>query len=347
MAPCLWQLARILKKPMLGMSVILFGLSCFTAQAAVLKIASIAPDGGLWMTKMRSAAEQIAKQTEGRVKFKFYPGGVMGNHQSVLRKMRFGQLQGGAFTAGNLAEVYPDVHIYALPFLMNEREQVDYVRQRMDPTLLDGLKQKGLISFGFAGAGFAYTMSEMPVRTLADFRKHKVWAPTGDQFSSLILKNAGISPVPLPLPDVLTGLQTGLIDIVTVTPVGAIAFQWYTKLAYINDTPVSYIYGLLALDKKAFNKIKPKDQAIVQEVLTRVNAELDHHSWIDQEQALEALLKQGVTLTDTNPDLLNEWLGYAHKTIEQLGQQGAYSESIYQQLKHYLECYRLKDNSCQ
>ncbi len=41
-----------------------------------------------------------------------------------------------------------------------------------------------------------------------------------------------MSPVPLGLADVLTGLQTGLVDVVSGPPVAAVALQWFTKIKY-------------------------------------------------------------------------------------------------------------------
>ena len=67
-----------------------------------LKIATIAPEGSYWITEMRKAAQTIKQRTDGRVKFKFYPGGVMGGENNVLRKIRLGQLHGGMFTGGGL-----------------------------------------------------------------------------------------------------------------------------------------------------------------------------------------------------------------------------------------------------
>ena len=49
-----------------------------TASAATLKIATISPEGSMWMEKMRKGADQVAKETENRVTIKFYPGGVLG-----------------------------------------------------------------------------------------------------------------------------------------------------------------------------------------------------------------------------------------------------------------------------
>ena len=66
-----------------------------TLQAAqVIKIATLSPDGTSWMRAMRAAGDTITRRSQGRVELRFYPGGVMGNDQSVMRKIRAGQLQG-------------------------------------------------------------------------------------------------------------------------------------------------------------------------------------------------------------------------------------------------------------
>ena len=110
------------------------------AYARVIKIATISPDGTLWMQEMRAGASEIKKRTQGRVVIKFYPGGVMGSDSNVLRKIRIGQLQGGAVTTGGLSGIDPDVDIYGLPYLFSSLEQVDFVRQRMDESLIKGLE---------------------------------------------------------------------------------------------------------------------------------------------------------------------------------------------------------------
>ncbi|MCK5378444.1 MAG: TRAP transporter substrate-binding protein DctP, partial [Acidobacteria bacterium] len=114
-----------------------------TADAAQLKIATLAPDGSFWMTEMRQGAEDIEKATDGRVKLRIYPGGTMGNDQAVLRKMRIGQLHGGMMTGQSLAEVTSDLQLYGLPFLFKSYDEVDAVREQMDATLVQKLEAKG------------------------------------------------------------------------------------------------------------------------------------------------------------------------------------------------------------
>jgi TRAP-type C4-dicarboxylate transport system substrate-binding protein len=57
----------------------IFGLMTSPALGQVLKIATLSPEGSEWMQKMRAGAKEIALKTDNRVKFRFYPGGIMGN----------------------------------------------------------------------------------------------------------------------------------------------------------------------------------------------------------------------------------------------------------------------------
>ena len=83
-------------------------LSAGPLAAQTLKIATIAPESSSWMRDMRAAAKVIEEHTDGRVRFKFYGGGVQGNDKQVQRKMRTGQLHGGAFTSGGLNQFQAD-----------------------------------------------------------------------------------------------------------------------------------------------------------------------------------------------------------------------------------------------
>ena len=125
----------------------LLGLALSSGVAAkTLKIATIAPAGTTWMNEMLVGAEAIEQRTEGRVKLKFYPGGVMGNDQSVHRKIRIGQLHGGAFTPGGLAQVHSTIQSLGLPLLFNSFAEVDYVREKMDPLIMEAMEGQGFVS---------------------------------------------------------------------------------------------------------------------------------------------------------------------------------------------------------
>ena len=310
------------------------------ANAKVIKIASISPDGTLWMKEMRAGAADIKKRTQGRVTIKFYPGGVMGSDSNVLRKIRIGQLQGGAIPAGSFSGIDPDIDIYGLPYLFSSLEQVDYVRKRMDEDLIKGLEKKGFISFGFGEGGFTYMMSDSLLRTVDDVRQQKVWVPSGSRVGEAVFSSAEISPVTLPLSDVMTGLQTGLVNTVITSPIGAIALQWHTRVKYVVDVPLTYLTAILVIDKKVFDKLKKEDQAVVREVMTATFKRIDAANRKDNIAAREALKNQGIEFITLSKESLAEWHVIGDKAMHKLEKENKYSDAIYDQIMVNIEAAR-------
>jgi TRAP-type C4-dicarboxylate transport system substrate-binding protein len=310
------------------------------ASATTLKIATLAPGGSAWMLEMKAAADEIAERTEGRVKLKFYPGGVMGDDQTVLRKMRVGQLHGGAFSSGALGNVLPDVNLYSLPLLFRSYEEVYYVRERLDAELATNLEAKGYVVVAFSNNGFAYFMSTHPVRTVSDLDGAKVWIPQGDVMSETTLNVAGVSPIQLPLPDVYTGLQSGLIDTVAVPPIGAIAFQWHTTLKYLTDTPLMYLLTMMVVEAKAWHGISAEDQKTVRSQVQNAARKLDDANRIGEQNALVALGQQGIETVSPTPEELLRWHKLSQDAIVKLRADKIYSNQRIDRIEQYLKEYR-------
>ncbi len=297
-----------------------------TASAFTFKIASLSPDGSYWMQQLRAGGDEISRKTEGRVKFKFYPGGVMGDDVGVMRKIRLRQLHGAAVTNAVLSTIYPDIQLYNLMLKFHDLHEVDYVRRKMDAELMHGLEERGIVPLGFAEVGMVYVMSTLPVQTLDQMRSNKVWVPDDNRVVLEAMKAFSISPIPLPLRDVLMGLQTGMIDIVAGSPVGALALQWHTKVKYVSDIPLLYAFGVLILDQQAFAHISSGDQQIVRKVMGRVIGEIDRRSREDNLQAAEVLKKQGIQFlkpTEEAADELRQTIVSANRHIEQDGNMSA------------------------
>jgi TRAP-type C4-dicarboxylate transport system substrate-binding protein len=307
------------------------------ADARTFKIASISPDGTFWMQEMRAAAERIEKESQGRVKFKFYPGGVMGNDENVLRKIRIGQLQGGAVTAGSLVAIEPDISIYELPYLFSSLEQVDYVRSKMDADLLGKLENKGFVSFGLAEGGFSFMMSDEELQSIADVRNKKVWLPSNHPVGEAVFESADVAAVPLPISDVMTALQTGLIDTVITSPIAAIALQWHTKIQYVMDEPLTYFSALLVIDKKVFNKLREEDRELVRTHMGEAFARIDQRNRKDNVAARDALLNQDIRFVELTPASRQEWRKAGETALKKLEQQNSYSDEVYNTLMKHLD----------
>ena len=335
-----------MKRLFLTILVLATGLTtALPLQAATLKIATVTPEGSQWMEDMRAGAKEIKERTDGRVQIKFYGGGVMGNDQKVLSRIRIGSLQGGAFTPTALANQYSGLNLYGLPMVFDSAEEASYVRSHMDAKLSAGLEEAGFVSFGFAAGGFALLMSNTRISKFEDLKGKKVWIPEGDNISRQAMEALSLTPVTLPLTDVLTGLQTGLIDIVGMSPIGALVLQWHTKIKYMSDLPLLYTLGFMAVDKRAFYKLSEADQAIVREVMGQIYNGFDKSNLVDNQGALDAMLNTGI---ETVPFALSDYEQLRETLRElnaKLAAQGVLSEELYNEMLMHVADYRSEEQS--
>lgn len=311
-----------------------------SVSAKTLKIATLAPAGTTWMNEMKKGASEIKRKTNGRVKLKFYPGGVMGNDKSVHRKIKIGQLHGGAFTSGGLSHAFPEIQALSLPMLFNSFEEVDYVRSKIDPLLKQQIEKSGFVLLGISEGGFARILSRFRLIDLESIRQSKVWIPEGDELVQSTFSTLGISPVSLPVSDVFTGLQTGLIETVTVSPTAAIAFQWHSNMAYMTETPVIYLIGTLAIKKNVFDKFSDEDQAVVREEIDKAFKRMDKLNRADNQKAAIALKNQGIEFVSPSESELGRWKALSSKAIEEMIDSGDFSQAMYEEVNRHLNEFR-------
>lgn len=326
------------------LAVLLAGLVCTTGAAAgdfTFKISTLYPDGTAVVTRLKQAGADIEKRTGGAVKLKVYAGGVQGDDATVLRKIRTGQLHGALTQGGAVAQFYKDIQIYNVPLAFRSYEEVDYVRGKMDAQLRAELEKAGWVSFGLVEGGFAYVMSNAPVASVDDLRRQKLWVPANDPASEQAAKSWGISPIVLPYGDVLTSLQTGAINAVTVPPTAAIAMQWHTRVKYRSDVPLLYTYGLMTISDKYFGKLDAGQQQAVRDVLGAAFGELDRLNRKDGIAALAALEgKLGIQSVKPAAAQFAQWEQLAQKATDDVVARGELSASALALLRRNLADFR-------
>lgn len=314
----------------LALSLCLFST---VGHAATLKIATLAPDGTNWMKQMRQAARDIKKETSGRVKIKYFPGGVQGSDKSVLRKMRIRQLQGGAVSAGALAHVSKVTQLYSLPFTFQNIDEVRAVREEFDQYIIDDLASHGYEVLGLTEGGFAYLMGNKALTSVNDFQSQKVWSPEGDIITQTTLTTAGIEPISLPISDVYTSLQTGLINTIGANLSATIALQWHTKLTHTTDFPLLFLMGMLVVDQKSFGKLSQDDQTTVRRIMKAAYLAMDQQNAKDEAGARQALQKNGIKFVTLSDAEKANWQELAASTLKGLASKNAYPVELYQKLQ--------------
>lgn len=306
------------------------------AQAERFKISTAYPDGTAVLKTLKTAAKEIKTQTGERVDFKFYPGGTMGDNQTVLKRIQSGKLQGALIEGGAMARYFKDSQIYNAPMVFNSYEEVDYVRAEMDPVIRQGFMDAGWRSFGLIEGGFAYAMTNKPVYTIDDLKSQKLWLPANDPLTEKVASALGLSPIFLPISGVLTSLQTGAVNAIASPPVGALTLQWYSKVDYVTNVPFMYTYALLAMDEKQFQVISAEDQIIVNTVFEEAFIALDRLNRADNLKAFDALTDQGLTVVEPDDVQKAQLETAAANATTLLVQEGEFSQEMLDKLNKLL-----------
>ena len=325
------------------LSVVFLTLMITSAQAKkpkyLFKVASLAPEGSVWTKTFRNFTREVEEKSGGEIGFKIYAGGVMGDDRAMYRKMRVGQLNGGGFTMTGISEVVPDFRALGTPFMFNSYDEVDRVKEKLLPRFKKEFDKKGMVLMAMSEVGFIYTMSTNSIPTLAELKKSKAWAPEGDPISRVLLETVGVTPIPLSIPDVLTSLQTGLINTIFNSFYGSIVLQWFTKISYITDIPFVYAYGAFVLDKKTFSKLPAPHAAMMKKEAQIHFKKLLIDTRKSNEEALQVLIDNGISLIKPTPmtkaELQNN---YREMTANKLIND-AFSKSIYIEAVKHLDNY--------
>ena len=305
----------------------------------LFKVASLAPEGSIWTKTFRNFTKEVEEKSGGEIGFKIYAGGVMGDDRAMYRKMRVGQLNGGGFTMSGISEVVLDFRVLGIPFMFNSYDEVDRVKERLLPRFEKEFDNKGMVLLAMSEVGFIYTMSTTSISTLAELKQSKAWAPEGDPISRALLETVGVAPIPLSIPDVLTSLQTGLINTTFNSFYGSIILQWFTKISYITDIPFVYAYGAFVLDKKTFSKL-PTHYADMMKTAARNHFEkLLVDTRKSNEESIQVLIDNGISLVKPTPMFKAELQNnYREMTVQKLIDD-AFSKSIYEQAMMHLDNY--------
>lgn len=317
----------------------------FSASAASpqheLKFATLAPSGSTWMNILEEWGEEVKTRSEGRLVFKFYPGGVQGDEPDVLKKMRFNQLQGGAFTGYGIGRMYSPARVLELPFLFRDVEEVDFVREKFTPEFKRGFHDNGYELLGWMELGFIHMFSTEPILSLDDMRSRRVWLWQGDPMGHAFFQASGISPVPLSIVDVYTSLSTGLIDTVYAPPLGAIAMQWFTKTKYVSSVPLTNGMGGLIVSRRFFDRLPDDLKTLLNETGYRIGEKLVSETRVDNERSIDELKRRGLTFVEPDASMSDaELVALRDRAAKQLIQSDYIPSSVFEETRRLLDKYR-------
>jgi len=276
--------------------VIILSSNNFAQKKYLIKFATIAPEGSTWMNIMNELNDEIKQKTDNNLRFRIYHSGQQGDELNVVRKMRFGQIHSAGLTGKGMGDILPESRVLELPFLFDNAEEYDYVEETLFDYFYDLFEEKGFILLGGAEVGFVYVFSNIPIRSPEDMRNARMWMWEGDPLVRETYKTFGVTPIPLPITDVLTSLQTNLIDAFYISPLAAIALQWFTKVKYMTEIPLTNASGVVLMRKKFYDELPEEFQICLKECTKRHLRRLVIESRDENRRAIDVLKENGISI---------------------------------------------------
>jgi TRAP-type transport system periplasmic protein len=286
------------KETCLKFNITLFLILVFLTNLAhgqhVIKFATQAPEGSAWIKVMEEYNNDVQELTKGQVKFKIYPGGIQGDELGVLRKIRFGSLQSAGFTGVGAGEILPEFRILEAPMLLQNYKEVDYITSLLYDELAKKFEANDFVLLGLTEVGFVYVFGQKPITSISNLKNVKMWMWEGDPLAEAVFKSMGANAIPLSITDVLTSLQTNLIEAVYTSPLACVTLQWYTRVKYMIDLPLTNSFGAILLSKKMYDKIQPEYQKILVEKGREHMKRLVQLSRQSNQESIELMKKNGI-----------------------------------------------------
>lgn len=310
-----------------------------SAVGVTIKIGSIAPDRSPWDKAMEELGREWARISKGSVKLKIYPGGIAGNEEDTIRKMRMGILGGAALTNWGLIKLYSEMYVLNIPMLFSSEKELDYVLERLMPKFTEAIEKKGFKMIIWTKSGWINFFTQKPVFYPKDMKKYKISFTVGEPRMEQAWKKMGYQVVPQDLKDLMMALQSGMVDAFYLPPLIAASGQYFGLATHMSSLKIAPLVGGIVLSQREWKRIPDKYKEEMLAVTRRLQKKLSGEIGQLEKEAIDTMIENGLTIHETPEDAIPKWRAESLKGIDELVGK-AFSTEIYGQVIEYLKEFR-------
>ena len=284
-----------------------------------VRLATLAPSGSSTHQLLQEMGEAWRSGPEGGVRLIVNAGGLMGGEADVVRKMRAGQIHAALLTVVGIGQIEESVNaLQNLPLAFRSLDEVTLVRERLAPKLESRLDEKGFVVLGWVDAGWVRFFSRQPIVRPADLREMRIFTWSGSVEQVDLMKSLRLKPVPLEPSDILTSLQTGLIDCVPAVPYYAQVLQYYEPAPHMLDIEWAPLVGGLLVSKRTWEGLPEALRASMRSSAVRTCAGITTRNRRESEESIAAMRKRGLTVHALTPEIGAEWRSFVEPLYPRL-----------------------------
>jgi len=273
-----------------------------------IRLGTLVPSGSSYYHSLESMGAKWKQASNGAITLTLYGGGTMGSEDEIVRRMRIGQLQAAVLTAAGLSEIDPSVAaLQKTPLMYRSLDEAAYVREKLAPDLERRLAEKGFVVLFWGDAGWVRLFTKNPGMLPRDFKTMKIFVTANDVALSELYKTAGFHPVLLEWSDVLTSLQTGIVDAVPTIPFHALTNQFYLSTHNMLALDWLPLVGALIVTKKSWEALQPAQRDAMLKSAAECGRELQEQGRKENQESVEAMQKRGLQVHSVDKEAEAEW----------------------------------------
>jgi TRAP-type transport system periplasmic protein len=312
--------------------------ACASAQT-IIRLGTLVPKGSRWDQILQNMGDEWKKASAGKIELKIYPGGEQGDEPEMVQKLRIKKLQAVALSGAGLSGIDPDVAALQVPMMLSSYEELDYVRDRIADRLEKGLAQRGFLVLNWGDAGWIHFFTKQPASRPDEIRRMKLCVLQGDTSTFELYKINGFLPVSLAATDILTGLQTGLIDAFQAPPLVALSNQWFGGAKNMLDIPFAQLVGATIISKDVWDKIPAPVQKEMMASARTAGVALRDEIRKSEAGSIPLMQQFGLNVVHADPNATAEWRQLAEGIWPKL-RGGVVPPDLFDEVKRLRDDYR-------
>lgn len=282
----------------------------------VVKMATLVPEGSVWDKILKEMGAEWQEATNGEVTLRMYPGGVAGDEPDVVRKMRIGQLHAAALSVAGLTTIDESFEVFEIPMFFDSYDELFHVLDTLRPEFEKRLLAKGYVLLNWGQGGWVHFFSQKPIVGVDDLKSQKLFVWAGNDAMVQLWRQNGFQPVALAATDILTGLQTGMIEALPTTPLAALSLQWYRQTEHMQGMGLAPLIGATVMSERAWKRLSPEAQQAILTAARETEKRLNQEIPDQDRRAVEEMKKQGISVSEVSPEVEAQWRQAAETFIE-------------------------------
>lgn len=281
----------------LGMSLVL-PLASSNAQAAiVLKASTPANQDGFAYKAFVDMGKFIAEKTNGKYQLDVYDSAKLGNPDTVNQGIQFGTIHFAQDGTGNMSAFTPMASVFEMPFVFTSLEDFRKVFSGpMAKEIAEKLSTKTIRYIAFSECDFRKMYTRQPTNTLKELQTRRIRTTLSKQHNDAV-RALGINPTPMPVMEVFTSIQQGVIDGLDIDLVWGLISNFNEVAPYIYESDHLFTPQVLVTGQRWWNSLPKEDRSIMEQAAALWSERASYYYNEDAKEARNVMLSKGVKFT--------------------------------------------------